>query len=106
MKKNSTWTTVKLIITFFLVASFAAWTYHESTNNLLVWDSYHYLVRNIGYISSLSLDNIIWMFLALDPNWHPLTWLSWTVYCVQYIVAQVITTRYQATIYLIIDSPG
>jgi tetratricopeptide (TPR) repeat protein len=79
MRKTRNWTVAKLVIGLLLVALITLWTYHESTKNELVWDSYHYLVKNVYYISSLKVDNIIWMFLSLDPYWHPLTWLSWAV---------------------------
>ena len=69
----------KIIFGVFLVASISTWIYQESTNNQLVWDSYHYLVKNVWYISNLSVDNTIWMFLSMDPYWHPLTWFSWAI---------------------------
>lgn len=79
MNKNYCWTAAKLTIGIFLVISVCIWTYRDSIENELVWDSYHYLVKHVFYISSLNLDNVIWMFLSLDPYWHPLTWLSWAI---------------------------
>lgn len=79
MSKAFCWTAAKLTICFFLIVSYTIWIYHDSTNNELVWDSYHYLVKNVFYISRLNADNIIWMFLAKDPYWHPFTWLSWAI---------------------------
>lgn len=79
MRKPLNWTMVKLIIGVLLVAFITMWTYHESINNDLVWDSYQYLVKNVYYVSSLKPENIIWMFLSRDPYWHPLTWLSWAI---------------------------
>jgi tetratricopeptide (TPR) repeat protein len=79
MNRNQSWTLLKIIVGVVLVTSITVWTYQESTNNQLVWDSYHYLIKNVWYISKLSIDNTIWMFLSLDPYWHPLTWLSWAI---------------------------
>ena len=79
MNKNPSWTLARIFIGVILIISITLWTYQETTNNQLVWDSYHYLVKHVGYISNLSTDNIIWMFLSLDFYWHPLTWLSWAI---------------------------
>ena len=79
MKDSYSWTMAKVIIGIILVASISIWVYQESTNNQLVWDSYQYLVKYVWYISSLSIDKTIWMFLFMDPYWHPLTWFSWAI---------------------------
>jgi hypothetical protein len=80
MKKDFAWTVGKLLLGIFLITLFTMWTYLETTKNRLVWDSIQYLVHHIFWISSLSTDNIIWMFLSLEvSNWRPLTWISWAI---------------------------
>jgi len=68
----------RLLLAVIFLSLITLWVYHPSTENELVWDSIAYLVEHYFWISSLSTDNIIWMFLSLRVvNWHPLTWISW-----------------------------
>ena len=80
MKKTLYRTAGKLLLAVFLTTVFTMWTYHGTTKNDLVWDTVNYLVYHVWWISNLSVDNIIWMFLSFEvSNWHPLTWISWAV---------------------------
>ncbi len=58
-------------ITFFV--------YREALEGGLVWDATSYLVNN-SYITAFRWENIKWMFSTFYlSNWHPLTWLSYTL---------------------------
>ena len=82
MKKTLYRTAGKLLLAVFLITVFTMWTYHGTTKNDLVWDTVNYLVYHVWWISNLSVDNIIWMFLSFEvSNWHPLTWLSHMLDC-------------------------
>ena len=49
------------------------------THQFLNWDDITYILEN-RFIHSLSTDNLIWMFTNYEQqNWHPLTWLSFTL---------------------------
>jgi len=72
--------TIKLLLWVLLLAVATLWTYWGSLENGFVWDSIEYVINHFFWISSLSTDNIIWMFLSLEvANWHPLTWISWAL---------------------------
>jgi tetratricopeptide (TPR) repeat protein len=80
MRNSSVPVFVKLLVAICLIIVLTMWTYYESTKNGYVWDSIEYVINHFFWISSLSTDNVIWMFLSLEvSNWHPLTWLSWAL---------------------------
>ena len=71
---------VKLVLLLSILMIVSMWVYYQTTGNLFVWDSYHYLVKYSDHISSLTLENLWWMATSLEfYNWHPLTWFSWAL---------------------------
>ena len=80
MKLNIGQNAVKVILGVFLISIVTLWTFHGSTNNELVWDSVTYIAHHWFWVSRITADTLLWMFLSLDvSNWHPLTWLSWAI---------------------------
>ncbi len=71
---------VKLVLLLTILMIVSMWVYYGTTENLFVWDSYHYLLGYTDHISSLTVENLWWMATSLEfYNWHPLTWFSWAL---------------------------
>ncbi len=71
---------VKITLASLAIFGISMWAYYGSTENAFVWDTITYLHHHVWYLSQVSLDNTIWMFLSLEvANWHPLTWVSWAL---------------------------
>ncbi len=67
---------INQVIAFFGILGSVFFVYGNIHNHqFLSWDDYGYIINNI-HIKVLSLDNILWAFMAIEmSNWHPLTWL-------------------------------
>ena len=71
---------IQLVLLVTLLIAIAMWAYQGTTDNLFVWDSTHYLLKQENHLSSLNFENISWMATSLEVyNWHPLTWFSWAI---------------------------
>ena len=71
---------IKITLASLAIFGISMWAYYGSTENAFVWDTITYLHHHVWYLSQVSLDNTIWMFLSLEvANWHPLTWVSWAL---------------------------
>lgn len=71
--------TIKIFIAVTLIF-LATWSsYQETLKNHFLSDSVSYLVDN-PFITRFSFSNLQWMLTTLHhSNWHPLTWLSFTM---------------------------
>jgi tetratricopeptide (TPR) repeat protein len=75
---------VKVVSGILILFGATFFTYKEALNGGLAWDAGSYLLDN-PFIMSFCWENIKWMFTTFYlSNWHPLTWLSYTMDYVVY----------------------
>lgn len=74
---------IKNVVAMFILFGVTFIAYQDAMNGGMAWDAGSYLINN-PYITSLSWENIKWMFSSFYlSNWHPLTWLS---YAMDYVI--------------------
>lgn len=69
----------KISVIWIVLSGITFLAYRNAIKGGLVWDAGSYLINN-PYIMGLTWENIKWMFSTFFmANWHPLTWLSYTL---------------------------